>query len=144
MDPTRRSIGFYRRRYPTIGSSSHPLQYTLRGEDSGTIEFRGSDRHKVNFTQKPQHCLIKATSGFISHPPTRGFLGYKASKDQTSFTANGDKQDQLKSTLLRPRGLPLRHTSTHWLRTRLSLDTHWLCTTLSLDTAVNTTKPRVN
>ena len=34
---------------------------------------------------------------------------------------------------------PLRHTSTHWLRTRLSLDTHWLCTTLSLDTAVNTT-----
>ena len=93
MDPTRRSIGFYRRRYPTIGSSSHPLQYTLRGEDSGTIEFRGSDRHKVNFTQKPQHCLIKAASGFISHPPTRGFLGYKASKDQTSFTANGDKQD---------------------------------------------------
>ena len=90
VDPTRRSIGFYRRRYPTIGSSSHPLQYTLRGEDSGTIEFRGSDRHKVNFTQKPQHCLIKATSGFISHPPTRGFLGYKASKDQTSFTANGD------------------------------------------------------
>ena len=29
----------------------------------------------------------------FSHPPTRDFLGCKASKDQTSFTANGDKQD---------------------------------------------------